>query len=97
VSKLELLSIEEAMLKSATGKSAQIVREYVGYIERLEKGQVGTLESGDGDSAQAIKRRLGAVAKLLNKKLVIKRAGDIVCFWMATRPNGRRRRPRKGR
>ncbi len=33
--------LQEAMLKTATGKTAQITKEYLGYIERLPEDQAG--------------------------------------------------------
>ena len=33
--------LQEAMLKTATGKTTQINQEYLGYIEKLTEGQAG--------------------------------------------------------
>ncbi len=90
--KLELLPLKDARLKSATGKRAQIMREYLGYIEQLKAGQAGKLQATAGESANAIRRRLGAASRLAEKNLVIKRSGDEVYFWVEA---SRRRRARK--
>ena len=94
----ELLPVEEAKMKSATGQRAQITREYLSYIDRLTRGQAGRLQVTEGERVGAIRRRLGAAATLANKELVIKRTGDEVFFWLREDGTGgarRRGRPRK--
>jgi hypothetical protein len=78
----EVIPLQEAMLQSSlTGKRGAITREYLTYIERLAPSNAGKLTIGEGDTSAAIKRRLGAVAKLLGKTLVVKRVGDDIYFW----------------
>ena len=91
----EIISLQEAMLQSSlTGKRGAITHEYLNYIERLEPGKAGKLTIGEGETSAALKRRLGAVAKLVGKTLVVKRVGDDIYFWQEeTKP--RRGRPRK--
>lgn len=94
----ELMPVDQAIMKSATGKRAQITREYLGYIEQLKAGQAGRLEGGEGESVSAIRRRLGAAAKAAGKNLVIKRAGNEIYFWVRGQESGgprKRGRPRK--
>ena len=50
------LPIGEARARSATGKRAALLQEYVGYIERVAPGEVGKLEAGEGETTQAIRR-----------------------------------------
>lgn len=88
-----IVSIGEARANSATGKRAQLLQEYIGYIQRVAPGEAGKLEAGEGETTQAIKRRLGAAAQALGKNLDSKSAGTTVYFWSS---DGRRRgRPRK--
>ena len=93
--KFELLPLNEAVMKSA-----QNLQEYVGYIEQLGEGRAGRLQASDGERIGAIRRRLGAAAKLAGKDLVIKRVGEEILFWPEVtekaKPTGRRGRPRKG-
>ncbi len=96
--KFEVLSKSEAELKTATGKRAELTKEYLGYIQGLRKDQAGKLTAtGDGESIASVRRRLGSAARAAGKDLVIKRTGNDLYFWLANRvPNGRRRgRPRK--
>ncbi|MXW31039.1 MAG: hypothetical protein F4X54_02780 [Chloroflexi bacterium] len=87
------LPIGEARARSATGKRAALLQEYVGYIERVGPGEAGKLESGEGETTQAIRRRLNAAAEALGKRLEFRRTADAVYFWAS---DGRRRgRPRK--
>ncbi|MDE2837252.1 MAG: hypothetical protein OXL97_07060 [Chloroflexota bacterium] len=87
------LPIGEARARSATGKRAALLQEYVGYIERVAPGEAGKLEAGEGETTQAIRRRLNAAATALGRNLEFRRTADTVYFWPS---DGRRRgRPRK--
>jgi len=89
---LEIISVQEAMAKTATGWRAKITHEYLGYIGQLQPGQAGRLAATEEESASAIRRRLGAAAKLAGIDLTIKRNNDEVYFWLPPRKRGR---PRK--
>jgi len=97
--KFKSLPLAEAMVKSATGKRAQLTKEYMDYIERLPSGQAGQLQAAGGESIAAVRRRLGAASRVAGKDLVIKRVGEELFFWV--RPGGkgatkrRRGRPAK--
>ena len=93
---LEILSLEQAMFKSATGRRAVIAREYLGYIQQLSDGQAGMLQASEGETLASVRRRLGAAAKLGGKYLEIKRAGDELYFWLRQESaTPRRRRARR--
>lgn len=79
--KFELLPQSEAEMKSARGKRAETAKEYLGYIGQVSKGQVGKLTPGEGETTAALRRRLGAAAKLAGEELVIRRTGDDIYFW----------------
>ncbi len=59
--------LQEAMLKTATGETARINQEYLGYIEQLTEGQAGRLQPVEGESVATIRRRLGVAAQLSGK------------------------------
>ncbi len=85
--------LQEAMLKTTTGKTAQITQEYLGYIDQLPEGQAGRLQPGEGESVATVRRRLGvAAAKLSSKDITIKRQGNEVYFWVQQEPRPRRQR-----
>ena len=87
------LPIGEARARAATGKRAALLQEYVGYIQRVTAGEAGKLEAGEGETTQAIRRRLNTAAKALGKQLEFRRTENAVYFWSS---DGRRRgRPRK--
>ena len=86
-----LLTIPEAQARSATGKGAQLLQEYMDYLQRVPAGQAGQLQAGRGETTNAVRRRLGKAAKATGLKLVMRRSNDTVYFW-AERGNGRRRR-----
>jgi len=88
--------LAEAESSSSTGKRAQIAREYLEILAQLKSGQAGKLQPGEGETAAAVRRRLGAAAKLAGRSLVIKRRGDEVYFWDKPGTGPRKRgRPRK--
>ena len=97
--KFQVVPVDEALTKSASGKRAQLNREYTGYIERLGAGQAGRLEASEGETVGAIRRRLGAAAKATGKDLIVKRNGETIFFWVrgqeASSAPRRRGRPRK--
>ena len=93
--KFEAIPLSEAKLKSATGKRAQIAQEYLAYIKELQAGQAGRLQPAEGETAAAIRRRLGAAAKLFGRPVTIKRVGDEVFFWLGGQEQTKRRRRRK--
>ena len=88
----ELLSQSEAEMRSVRGKRAQFAKEYLGYIGQVSKGQAGKLTPGEGETTAAVRRRLGAAAKLAGEELEIRRTGDDIYFWHRARGPGR---PRK--
>ncbi len=88
-----LVSIGEARAKTATGKRAALLQEYVGYVQGVAPGEAGMLEVGEGETTQGIRRRLTAAADVLGKNLDVRRSASAVYFWAS---EGRRRgRPRK--
>ncbi len=82
------LPIGEARARSATGKRAALLQEYVGYIERVAPGEAGKLEAGEGETTQAIRRRMNAAAAALGRRLEFRRTDNVVYFWSS---DGRRR------
>jgi len=78
--------LQEALLKTATGKTAQFNQEYLGYIEQLTEGQAGKLQPGEGERVATMLRRLGVAAKLSGKDISIKQQGNEVYFWVEPYP-----------
>ncbi len=77
----ESMTRSEAELQSASGTRAALMREYVGYIERVPVGEAGRLSAGPEESLAAIRRRLGAAARYLGRDITIKRSEDALYFW----------------
>ena len=86
----ESISRSEAELQSAAAPRAALIREYVGYIERVSAGEGGRLSAGPDESLAAIRRRLGAAARYLGSDITIKRAEDALYLW-----HGVVRRPKR--
>ena len=85
--------LAEAKLKTAGGRRAQIIAEYARYIEQLGDDEAGRLRAVEGETLSTVRRRLGAAARQLERKLTIRRTGDEVYFW--AEETRRRRRARR--
>ncbi len=94
----EIVSLNQALTESASGRRLELVKEYLPYIERLGEGQAGRLRPAEGEKISTVKRRLNDAARLVNKKLVVKKANDQLYFWLETEqaePKKKRGRPPK--
>ena len=80
--KFRSLPRSEAMIKSASGKRAQLTREYLGFIERLGRDEAGHLQVEEGESIAAVRRRLSAAARQAGLDLKIRRSGEEIYFWV---------------
>ena len=90
---LNVLPIDQAKNDSATGKRAQIIREYLEIIESVPAGKAGQLTASPDETLSAIRRRLGAAARQAGTALIIKRTKQSIYFWVDS-GDGRRRRGR---
>jgi len=93
--RFDVVSMQEAVMRSATGVRAQMAKQYLEYIEKLGDNQAGKLQVNPDERIGTVRRRLNAAAKLAGKNLTIRRVGDELYFWVQppgqARP-GRRRR-----
>ncbi len=89
----DIITIGEARSRSATGKRAELLQEYIGYIQRVAPGEAGRLTVSEGETTQALRRRLNAAAEALGTTLDVRRTANAVYFWGTDRR--RRGRPRK--
>ena len=93
MAKFEVMSQTKAEMDSATGKRAEIMNEYLGYLNQLAEGEAGKLEvSTDNESPTALRRRIGKAAEFAGKEIVIKRKDDAVYFWLSSGVRRQRRR-----
>ena len=83
----------EAEMKTARGKRAQIIAEYVRYIEQLGAGEAGRLQATEGETISTVRRRLGDAGRQLERNLTIRRTGDEIYFWATETRRRRRGRP----
>ena len=88
-----ILSVGEARGASASGKHAKLLTEYIGYIQRVGPGQAGCLTLVEGETTQAVRRRLNAAAEAMGTSLDVRRTANALYFWGGDRR--RRGRPRK--
>ena len=88
----EVVPATTAQIEAATGKRAERLREYLGYIEQIGENQAGKLEAVEGETPTAVRRKLTVAAKATGKELVVMRTGDVVYFWEATGKRGKSKR-----
>ena len=94
--RFDRVPLAEARMKTASGKRAQIIAEYVRYIEQLGAGEAGRLQAAEGEKLSTVRRRLGDAGRRLQKSLTIRRTGGEIYFW-AEEPRRRGRgRPKAG-
>ncbi len=92
----ETVTLQEAKLKTTTGRTARYASQYIEYIQQLTDGQAGKLQATEDEKITTIRRRLTIAANLLGKELTIKRMGDEIYFWIEPSDQEKpTRRPRR--
>ena len=94
--RFDRVPLGEARMKTTSGKRAQIIAEYVRYIEQLGAGEAGRLQASEGETLATVRRRVGAAARQLERNLMIRRTGDGIYFWTEETRRRRRGRPKAG-
>ena len=89
----ESVPLEEAQRRPASSRRARMMEEYQGYIASLGAGKAAKVTPTEGETAQAVRRRLGAAAKASGVNLRFRRGGDSVYFWKVSRRGRPRRSP----
>jgi hypothetical protein len=94
-----IVSVQEARLKTLSGRQGKVINEYASYIQQLTPGQAGKLHVSEQEKHTTIRRRLTVTTKMLDIRLTIKRSGDDIYFWREweEEPQPRRRLPRRRR
>jgi hypothetical protein len=95
------VSVQEAKLRTLSGRQKTFLNEYADYIQQLPPGQAGRLRIGEEEKHPTVRRRLASAANALNIPLIIKRSGNDVYFWREGRveeqAKSKRRYTRRGR
>jgi hypothetical protein len=79
------VSVQEAKLRTTSGRQSRYLHEYIDYITTLPRGQAGKLTIGEEEKRTTVRRRLVVAAKTLDIPLIIKRSGNAVYFWRENR------------
>src|SRR5919106_6196506 len=90
-----IVSVQEARLRTLSGRQTQFVKEYASYIQQLAPGQAGKLHISEQERHTTIRRRLTVTAQMLGITLTIKRSGEDLYFW-STKLEEVQPRPRRG-
>lgn len=61
---------------------SDVLAEYAEYLNNLDVGEAGRLSPSADESVKMVRMRLSAAARYLNKKVIIRYAGDDVLFWV---------------
>jgi hypothetical protein len=91
-----IISVQEAQLRTLSGRQAQYINEYATYIQQLGEGQAGKLHLSEDEKPATIRRRLAVAAQALGTKLVVKRSEDEIYFWSEPLQEAQPK-PRRGR
>ena len=93
-----IISLQEARLRTLSGRQAQYFNQYAEYIQQLGEGQAGKLHVSEQERHTTIRRRLTVTAQMLGISLTIKRSGEDIYFWKAGEAAAQpRRRPTRRR
>src|SRR5918996_3411105 len=90
-----IISLQEARLRTLSGRQAQYFNQYAEYIQQLGEGQAGKLHVSEQERHTTIRRRLTVTAQMLGITLTIKRSGEDIYFWSEGREEAQPR-PRRG-
>ena len=63
----EIVSVGEVGRGTTRGKRAELLQECIGYMQRVPSEQAGVLKIDEGETTQAIRRRLTAASEALGK------------------------------
>jgi hypothetical protein len=75
------VSVQEAQLRTLSGRQKTFMQEYANYIQQLPTGQAGKLRIGEEEKHPTVRRRLVTAAKAMNIPLIVKRSGNDLYFW----------------
>src|SRR5918996_4960025 len=75
------VSVQEAQLRTLSGRQAQYINQYATYIQQLGEGQAGKLHVSEQEKPLTIRRRLTVTAQMLGITLTIKRSEEDIYFW----------------
>ena len=78
----EIVPLQEAQVKTASGRQGQFLQQYADYIQQLPEGQAGKLQATEDEKISTVRRRLTTAATMIGKNLVIKRGGEELYFWV---------------
>src|ERR671919_1183082 len=94
-----IISLQEARLRTLSGRQAQYINQYATYLQQLGEGQAGKLHVYEDEKPLTIRRRLTVTAQMLGISLTIKRSGEDIYFWSKGREEAAqpRRRPTRRR
>lgn len=86
--KFEIMPAADVPRAEPTGRRAELLNEYMGYIEQIGRRRASKLTPVEDETPQAVRRRLGAVAKQAGANLIVRYGGPDIYFW---------KKPRRGR
>ena len=78
-----VVPMDDAQKRRGPTKRDLLVKEYQEFIDRVGTRQAGKLTPDSGETAAAVRRRIGAAGKASGVTLQIRRTGDAVYFWRA--------------
>ena len=76
------LPMREALQLAQSASVPGPIARYVEHIESLEEGHAGRLAPSEGENLRTVRLRLSAAARHLRTKVIIRRVGNELLFWV---------------
>jgi len=82
--KFSVVSTNEALRDAERAAVPEELAPYAEYLHQLAPGEAGKLVPSQGEDLRTVRLRLSAAARRMNKKVIIRRAGEELLFWENT-------------
>ena len=92
--KVRQLTLDEARVKTAaTGKNAELIKEYTGLLGPLSSSNALAFETETGEELATIVKAIKLTARVTMRPVTIKQIDGVAYVFTGTAPRQRRGRP----
>ena len=89
------LTVSEARVKTAaTGRNAELIKTYTGYLEALSSTNSLAFEPSEGEELKSIVKAIKLTARATMKSVVVKQVDGVAYVFEATTKKRRGRPPK---
>ena len=95
--KVRQLTLDEARVKTAaTGKNAELIKEYTGLLDPLSSSNALAFEAANGEELAAVVKAIKLTARATMRPVVIKQIDGVAYVFTGSAPKRRGRPAREG-